>query len=340
MRKVSGYVLIKESGTGVPNLVVSGYDSKADINELRRARGNDFISKLGRCIGSILTDANGRFVLGSEDLDFTGNEARPNLVIAVFASEDVQSLDNPFPLSPEERILYVSAAPRVDAGAEEAYVIRLLQAQVDRYNISLSNTDGQGPSGGGRFLQAAASTWAFRDSIKKNLSGRLQKEADKTDKRRQDAKLFVKDLSAIPLHLRDGHGKGMSKNALRNNDYLIQSKSDLAVELPKKQTAVVSDALTRLNKSKTKPKVRLHLTKEQVTNIGLTETKKGITGAVDSAMLAKTVRSFMSGVDLVKVRGLTNPSTDDLTRRYLSPTPIKPARPTKASMPARNRKAK
>src|SRR5207249_3509965 len=97
--------------------------------------------RLGKRIGSVLTDQEGKFTLASEDLEFQGNESRPDLVILVFAPEDVQKLEEPYPLPPEKRVLYISSVPRVDAGAEEAFVIRLLQAQLDKFNISAQKSE-------------------------------------------------------------------------------------------------------------------------------------------------------------------------------------------------------
>ena len=44
-----------------------------------------------------------------------------------------------------------------------------------------------------------------------------------------------------------------------------------------------------------------------------------VVGEVDSGELFAKVRSLTRGVDLVKVRGLNNPSLDELERKYLAP---------------------
>jgi hypothetical protein len=135
MRQIFGYVLAKETNQGVPNLVVTAYDSGGAVDSLRnRARTAEVMSKLGKRIGSVLTD-DGKFLLSSEDLEFPGNEPRPDLVVAVFAPEDIYDAKIPYPHPPEERILYMSLMARDDAGAQEAFVIRLLQSQLDRHQI-------------------------------------------------------------------------------------------------------------------------------------------------------------------------------------------------------------
>src|SRR6266508_3896534 len=140
MKQISGYVLVKETNSGVPNLVVTAYDSKKPIQEIIAGdanRRNLTLKDLGKRIGSVLTDQDGKFILKSEDLEFPGNESRPDLLIIIFALEDIQKMNEPYPLPPEERVLYISTVPRADAGAEKAFVIRLLQAQLDHFHISI-----------------------------------------------------------------------------------------------------------------------------------------------------------------------------------------------------------
>src|SRR5213080_848800 len=117
MKQIYGYVLVKQTNYGVPNLVVTAYDSEKSQEELRAnnsKEGSFSLENLGKRLGSILTGQDGKFVLQSEELEFQGNESRPDLLIVVFAPEDIQAVDNPFPLPPEERVLYISAIPRTD----------------------------------------------------------------------------------------------------------------------------------------------------------------------------------------------------------------------------------
>ena len=86
----------------------------------------------------MLTNQDGKFVLTPEDLEFPGNEPRPDLVIVVFAPEDIHDGQFPYPRPPEDRILYMSIVARFDAGAQEAFVIRLLQSQLDRHQIDIN----------------------------------------------------------------------------------------------------------------------------------------------------------------------------------------------------------
>ena len=134
MRQIYGYVFVKETNLGIPNLVVAVYDSEKSIQEIIRKHSQEkyfSTEDFGKRVGSVLTNQEGKFIFSAEDLEFQGNEARIDLLIVVFAPEDIRNRDEPYPLPPDERILYISTVPRDDAGSVEAFVIRLLQAQVD-----------------------------------------------------------------------------------------------------------------------------------------------------------------------------------------------------------------
>src|SRR5207248_3052663 len=130
-------------------------------------------------------------------------------------------------------------------------------------------------------------------------------------KRQTVAQRKVANLSGIPLHLRDGP---KTKNDLKNNDFLIKDKENLPKTLANLQTKVVKEALVRLGKRKAIPTLRLYLTKDDLAELGLN--KKKITGSVDSQTLAKKIRSLMNGFDLVRARGLNNPSPAALEKKY------------------------
>jgi hypothetical protein len=311
MKQIYGYVLVKQTNYGVPNLVVTAYDSEKSLEELRANKseeGSFSLENLGKRLGSILTGKDGKFVLQSEELEFQGNESRPDLLIVIFAPEDIQTVDNPFPLPPEKRVLYVSTVSRTDAGAEEAFVIRLLQEQLDHFNISVPSSTGTSNADSDRFAQAVESTWDFRDNVRKRFKERLQEEHNKSQEIKQKVQDKLKDFSAIPLHLRN--------NSLRNNRLLITGKKNLAVNLVEKQHDSIKEGLVRFRSRK--PAMRLTLTKDDLKELGLKEEKNGkITGTVPAKKLAAKVRSLINGVDLVRVRGLNNPSPDALEQKYL-----------------------
>jgi hypothetical protein len=269
------------------------------------------LANFGKRIGSVLTQQDGKFILKSHDLEFQGNESRPDLLIVIFAPEDIQTIDNPFPLPPEKRVLYVSTMPRTDAGAEEAFVIRLLQEQLDHFDISVPSSTGTGKADSDRFAEAVESTWNFRDNVKSRLKDRMQEEHDKSQKIKQKVQDKLKHFSAIPLHLRD--------NSLRNNRLLITGKKNLAANLLEKQQNSIEQGLVRFRSRK--PAMRLTLTKDDLKELGLKLEKDGkITGIVQAKKLGAKARSLVKGVDLVRVRGLNNPSHDALEQKYLIET--------------------
>jgi hypothetical protein len=314
VKTISGYVLVKETNFGVPNLVVTAYDSDTAIEDIHeRGISTQLVRQLGKRIGSVLTDRDGFFTLTTEALDFPGNETRPDLLLIVFAPEDVQDPQHPYPLPPEKRILYISNVPRADAGAAEAFVIRLLQTQLDEYHVSAGTAAKQSSTDGTRLAHSIESTWAFRDTMRGRLQARLQEEQKKSDHFSKTAKDKVKTLSAIPVHLRD--------NKLKNSKFLIKDKKDLK-NLKKVQDDVFSDGLKRFEKRQ--PTLRLTLSKQDLADLGLKEERGKISGQVDPLKLATKVRHLMKGVDLVRTRGLENPSPDELERKYLGAEAMSP----------------
>src|SRR5206468_12388629 len=134
-------------------------------------------------------------------------------------------------------VLYMSTVPRTDAGAEEAFFIRLLQEQLDRFHISTTTSASERLPSVGRLGNVIEKSWDFRDSLRNRLKDRLQEEQDKSEKITKHAQEKVKNLSAIPLHLRDGK--------LRNNRLLIIGKKQLATKLVAAQDQSITDGLKR-----------------------------------------------------------------------------------------------
>jgi hypothetical protein len=311
MKKLTGYVLVQETGFGVPNLVVAAYNSQKSVRTGIAGYENKqsfSIDDLGMRLGSVITDGDGRFVVSSEDLEFEGNESRPDLSIVVFAPEDVQAMDRPYPLPPEQRILYISAAPISDAGAEESFVIRLLQAQLDSYHIMADQAANQGTTQSARLASAVSSVWTFRDSLRAQISPRLKEEQKSSDARRQVAQDQVRNLSGIPVHLRD--------NALTSGSLLIMGRSELKDKLQQKQADAMAQGLKRM--AQTPPTLRIQFTEGDLADLGLRKDGQTIAGEVDPIKLASKVRSIIKAFDLVRVRSLSDPSPDELALKYLS----------------------
>jgi hypothetical protein len=310
MKRLSGFIVVRETGAGVPNLIVTAYDSNKSAgspSEFEQRREQFSIDRLGKRMGSVLTGRDGSFAM-TEDLEFEGNDPRPDLSLVVFAPEDVPDDRHPFPAAPEERVLYVSARPVFDAGAEEAFLIRLPQAQLDKFGISADASAKHGVTQGNRFAAIVDTTWDFRDSVRQKLSSRLQHEQRKSNLRKDQAQQAVKHLAAIPRHLR---GEGVVNNTL-----LIKGREDLAANLRQMQATAVADGLKRF--AKRRSKIRLVLSASDLKDLGIAEKGRKRTGKVDAEDLAAKIRSLTNGVDLVRRRLPKNPSPDELERKYLS----------------------
>lgn len=315
MKQISGRVLVKETHSGIPNLIVTAYDCEGPSRELlgERSRREDFsIEHLGKRIGSVLTDQNGDFVLRSENLEFQGNEARPDLLLVVFAPEDVQDVTAPYPLTPKERILYISSVAREGAGAEEAFVIRLLRTQLDHFCIPAATSNRESNTGDKSLATAIEGAWDLADRLRGRLKPRLRQEQEDIERRQSKAEQKVRHLSAIPRHLRN--------DALANNALLINGKKDLPDSLKHKQDQVIANGYARLGTRTTT--MRLRLTVPELKELGLTLEEGQLVGNVLPEQLTKRVRATIGGADLIRKRGLNNPSPEALIKKYLLATPI------------------
>jgi hypothetical protein len=142
---VVGKILHKESGAGIPDLLVDLFDldawqdpELADGTITRTARSADTpvtdvpaLYKLGDRIGSVITDDAGNFRFNVRHRDFnTGraNEAKPDLLLVVLAPAEPG-------LELSKRVLYLSQDVRFNAGSQEAYVIRFNGAFLKEHDI-------------------------------------------------------------------------------------------------------------------------------------------------------------------------------------------------------------
>ena len=207
MNKVLGKVLVKESGVGIPDLVVAVFDADPSTSATSPAGavGGLLGAASGDRIGSVLTDAEGRFELGFDLAAFAAGdpERRPDLVLAVFAPEDSRSDAAPTPLPPAERVLHVTVFARNNAGSTESFVIRLLTSQLLRAQIPCPR-----PYGGlsdPALLQSLDASFLRTEAVSGRLRARaisrlaLQREGNK----RAAAAFSTFTLSRLPAALRD-----------------------------------------------------------------------------------------------------------------------------------------
>jgi hypothetical protein len=137
MNRVVGSVAVKESGTGVPGLLVVVYDLDPQVppEEILGARTGSRSAELwqrlqGDRLGSVLTDEQGRFSLAYDDAEFRirDDEKRPDLLVMVVAPEDTAEDSCP-------RVLHVSCGIRQNAGRIESYAIRIAAAELEAAGI-------------------------------------------------------------------------------------------------------------------------------------------------------------------------------------------------------------
>lgn len=144
MNKVTGKILLQETGFGIPNLVVTIYDVDFDTLPKKalqspQAKIVDSWDQLaGDRLGSILTDDDGSFVLEYDDKAF--NEARPDLLLFVTAPEG-SGLNECSPM------LHVSCGIRQKAGRVESYLIRLTTEALKKAGVPLPHNSAEKTNG-------------------------------------------------------------------------------------------------------------------------------------------------------------------------------------------------
>lgn len=137
MNRISGRVVLKESGAGVPDVLVVIYDldpgtktEESIASTASLAVPPESLSG-GDRLGSVLTARDGSFELSYEDSEFqirNSNERRPDLVLQVLGPEEPGQ-------AVEARVLYVSRTVRQNAGKTEQCLIRITAEQLTKAGI-------------------------------------------------------------------------------------------------------------------------------------------------------------------------------------------------------------
>lgn len=135
--RVQGRVVVAEIGSGIPDLVISVFDidpaSPGPVTHV----GPPLPEGKER-LGSVLTDADGRFWLTFDEKRFSsgdGKPARPDLMLCVFGPDRPAESGKPVGLDPEQRLLYRTATTLSDAAAIESFVIQLSREQLERAGV-------------------------------------------------------------------------------------------------------------------------------------------------------------------------------------------------------------
>jgi hypothetical protein len=137
---ISGKIVVKETGIGIPDLLVVIHDldpgakpddgfTTADAPILARPVDPLLADRLG----SVLSAQNGSWSIEYDDTEFrilNPTEKRPDLQLMVLAPEDADSGSPPL-------VLFSSKLLRVNSGRTEAYMIRISSAQLEKARIKV-----------------------------------------------------------------------------------------------------------------------------------------------------------------------------------------------------------
>ncbi|HEV7305587.1 hypothetical protein [Ensifer sp.] len=214
MNEITGKITHKESGLGVPDLLVVVYDLDPDTRPeelaldgasftgVERTAGSAGLSALGDRICSVATNAAGEFGYKFEDAEFRirdEQEKRPDLLLMVVAPEETGQ-------DPNARILHFSLAVRQNAGRFETFLIRLSSDQLTKAGIPLPTlklTDNE-PSES--VLVRLAALEGRREAMRSGLADltrkQLELDAARLEVFHNDVKpQLIKDLSSVTENL-------------------------------------------------------------------------------------------------------------------------------------------
>jgi hypothetical protein len=142
---VFGKVLTKENGLPIPNLVVAAFDydppeAGPPISPIELSSHS-----LDR-LGSTLTDEQGAFTIQFDAnlfLDGQQEEARPDILIAVYPPEEPSSDDEGAPDDSIPRPLFFSLrSVRIRSGLQEAFMVRISQQILNEHELLPASSTG------------------------------------------------------------------------------------------------------------------------------------------------------------------------------------------------------
>lgn len=316
MGKIQGLVVAKQTGKPISNLQVALFESNAEpgavlrsLEEQDKRSPQERWALFGTSLGSVLTGETGGFELEVTPAAQGGSGVHAQVLLVVFAPDDVASLDRPFPLPPEKRILYMSSVPKFEHG-QQACLIRLLPAQLDKFGLSPTGSPpasdpAQEPSSK-MYADALERVFVFKDSLKTLVKPRLQAQVAHTAATRTVAKKKFANLSAIS-----------AEN--RNHPQLLTDRS----KLPEMMHKTVADGVAK--HAAAGSKLQLSLSDDEIKTLGLKISERGVvSGHVSASALSVFLSARNGGVDLVSRR----PSTVDAAKLLADHAPSSDAPPS------------
>lgn len=222
MAKVDGKIVVKETGAGVPDLIVSVYETAGEAPALAGRAGSDFWAKIqnGR-LGAVATDGEGRFKLewGSPAPDAAVTPAATAGALASRAASRTAPARAAAPgnlivvvTAPEEdgaaspKVLYASSA-RGKNGGQEAFIIRLGADQLKKSGIAAPPAPGADPRSAAGVLASLEAADALKEELRPRTEAlskkRLERRTATTDAFRKDVRPSLEaSLSRVPDDVR------------------------------------------------------------------------------------------------------------------------------------------
>ena len=321
MYRVSGKVLVKETGAGVADLQVVLYDvdasrpgepgqkvAKSAAAELyaNQNAANPAVSWQGfpgDRLGSVLTDRQGRFELTFDEAAFQADEPgkRPDLVLLLVAPEDTQQGPKgealPYPARTAERILHISHDVVANAGRNEEYVIRLGSALLERHSIEPRDRTAEAATAQqfvGALEQARHVAGVVFESERQAVKTRFEKNQHLAGA----ARSFAAGFSATPASFRASPlfaGEAKARESERNQAAATAEAKNAGLKL------------LASYKERSNPKVLVHLTAEQVAALearGVLSVDAAASGQFWVASVCSLLSGRVGDVSLERVRGL------------------------------------
>ena len=185
MNIVNGKVIVKESGVGIPNLLIVLYDFDPNTKMEEQFSPNKPSSDLnywnriqGDRMGSVLTNENGAFEFKFEDSEYQGRnkEKRPDLILYVMAPEENQNTELRTSTPPQQRILYFSNVPRANAGRIESYIIKLSTSRLEKCGALYLPTSQTPTSRKENLLNSLDRSFDLQDAVQEKIKERSTKK--------------------------------------------------------------------------------------------------------------------------------------------------------------------
>jgi hypothetical protein len=260
---IRGKLLVKESGIGIPNLIVVAYDldpcTKAEeLFELcSSGRHRELWAAIqGDRLGSIISDEGGTFELEFDDSAFQvrNREVRPDLLLLVTSPEESNVEVCPL-------VLHVSCGVRQNAGRLEHYLIQIPTEQLKKAGLRVPAShvlEPERPEDIRKRLKAEDEReQQIRDGVRELSRTRLQRLRKQREEVEKVLSSPVSVLSAVPEAVRK------TPNYLEPGDSIEKTTLD-----------VITDAIeTQLNDEQNPARQRgmIVLTQEQRESLNIPE---------------------------------------------------------------------